>query len=110
MVGVLRDGYCVPYHHLPPVSQVPVELLSATLGTVRALALQEEVNKMLLKGAVEIVQHPGPDFYSRFFLFQKVMRGWRPVIDLSSLNTFMTITKFWMETVSSFLALVRRGD
>ena len=88
-VGVLGDGYRVPFHHLPPVSLVPMELSPSASGTVRALALQEEVNKMFLEGAVEQL---GPGFYSCLFLVEKVMGGWRPVIDLSSLNNFVTIT------------------
>ena len=103
MVGVLRDGYRVPFHHLPPVSLVPRELSSSAPGTDRVLALQEEVNKMLLKGAMELMEQPGPGFYSRFFLVEKVMRGWSPVIDLPSLNNFITITKFRMKTVASVL-------
>ena len=65
---------------------------------------------MLLKGAVEIIQQPGPGFYSCLFLVEKVKGGWRPVIDLSSLNNFVAITKFRIETVTSVLGLVCRGD
>ena len=101
-VGVPWDGYRVPIHHLPPVSWVPMELLSAALGTVCALSPQEEVNKML--------QQPGPCFYSRRFLLDKVTGGWRHVIDLSSFNNSVAITKFRIETVSSVLGSVRRGD
>ena len=31
-LGVLRDGYRVPFHHLPPVSLVPIELSSSAPG------------------------------------------------------------------------------
>ena len=110
MVGVLRHGYRLPFHHLPRVSLVPVELSSVAPGSVRALALQEEVSKMLMKGAVEMVPQPGPGFYSCLFLMLKVTGGWRPVIDLSSLNDFVTVTKFKIAMVSSVLASVRRGD
>ena len=109
-VRFLWDVYRVPFHHLPPVSQVPTELSSAAPGTVRALALQEEVNKMVPKGVVEIIQQLRPGFYSHLFLVEKMTRGWRPVIDLSSLNNFVTITKFRMEAISSVLASVCRGD
>ena len=33
-------------------------------GSVRVLTLQEEVSKMLLNGALELVNQPGPGFYS----------------------------------------------
>ena len=65
---------------------------------------------MLLKGAVELMEQPRPRFYSWLFLVEKVTGDWRPVIDLSSLNNFVTITKFKMETVSSVLGSVHRGD
>ena len=49
---------------------------------------------MLQKGALEPVDQPGPGFYSRLYLVEKVMGGWRPVIDLLALNGFVTLTSF----------------
>ena len=37
-------------------------------------------------------------FYSRLFLVPKPHQRWRPVIDLSRLNTFLLVEKFKMET------------
>ena len=65
---------------------------------------------MLSKGALEIVLDPGPGFYSRLFLVEKVTGGWRPAIDLSHLNGFVRLTPFKMETVASVLLSVREGD
>ena len=65
---------------------------------------------MLSKDALEIVLDPGPGFYSRLFLVEKVTGGWRPMIDLSHLNKFICQTPFKMETVSSVLLSVRKGD
>ena len=93
-VALLRDGYRVPFHHLPPVSLNPREL-------------QEEVSKMLLKGALETVDQPGPGFYSQLFLVEKVTGGWQPDIDLSALNGFVKLMKFQMETVISVLGSIR---
>ena len=36
--------------------------------------------------------------------------GWRPVIHLSSLNSFVTLTKFQMETVAFVLGYIRKRD
>ena len=102
-VAVLRDGYKMPFHHLPLVSLEPLELSSCSLGSVRALALWDEVSKMLQKGALEPVDQPGPGFYSWLFLVEKVTGAWRPVIDLSTLSDFVTLTKLKMETVASVL-------
>ena len=65
---------------------------------------------MLSKDALEIVLDPGPGFYSCLFLVEKVMGGWRPVIDLSHLNEFVLQTPFKMETVASVLLSVQEGD
>ena len=65
---------------------------------------------MLAKGALEIVPDPGHVFYSRLFLVEKATGGWRPVIDLSTLNTFIRQTPFKMETVASVLNAVQEND
>ena len=65
---------------------------------------------MISKGALERVPDPDPGFYSRLFLVEKASGGWRPVIDLSPFNEFVQQTPFKMETTSSVLLSVRRGD
>ena len=92
------------------MARVRRALSSCVPGSVSALALQEEVTKTFLKGAVEPVDQPGPGYYSWLFLVEKLTGGWRPVIDLSVLNGFIMLTKFWMETVASVLCSVCRGD
>ena len=59
---------------------------------------------------LEIVLEPDPGFYSRLFLVEKSSGGWRPVIDLSPLNQFVRQTQFRMETPSSVLLAVRKGE
>ena len=65
---------------------------------------------MILKGALERVPDPGPGFYSRLFLVENASGGWRSVINLSPFNEFVQQTSFKMETASSVLLSVRRGD
>ena len=103
MVSVLRDGYRVPFlDSLPPLARSPVSFPTYRVES-RSLALLQEIEKMLAKGALEIVFDPGPSFYSRLFLVEKEMKGWRPVIDLSPLNGFVRQTPFKMETAASVL-------
>ena len=81
---VLRDGYRVPFTDSPPpLSRTLVSFLTYLAGSPRAQALRQEVEGTLAKGALEIARDPGPGFYSRLFLVEKVYGGWRPVIDLS---------------------------
>ena len=106
---VLWLVYRVLFYDLPPVSRESGEFLSYAPGSLRALALREEVSKMLQKGTLEVVDQPGPGFYSRLFLVQKVTGDWRPIIDLSVLNMYVTMTLFKVETVVSVLGSIRKA-
>ena len=111
MVSVLRDGYRIPFQHqLPPLAYAPVLFPTYHFDSPKALALRQEVETMISKGALERVSNPGPGFYSRLFLVEKASGGWRPVIDLSLFNEFVQQTSFKMETASSVLLSMRKDD
>ena len=66
VVTVLRDGYRVPFMDSPPpLARIPVSFQTYRAGSPRAQALQQEVEAMLAKGALEIARDLGPGFYSR---------------------------------------------
>ena len=75
----------------------------------RGLALVAAVKDLLSKGAIKPAS-PGLGFYSRLFVTPKVTGGWRPVIDLSCLNSFIRLSHFRMETSQSVLQSIRSGD
>ena len=54
---ILHIGYLFPFHHPPPAAQELVEFVSYGLESFKAQALQEEVDKMLGKGAQLIVKN-----------------------------------------------------
>ena len=109
-VSVLRDGYRLPFKSPPPLTRTPILFPVYRPGSPQSLALHQEIEKMLAKGVLEIVPDPGPGFYSRLFLVEKATGSWRPVIDLSTLNTFIRQTPFKMETVASVLNAVQEND
>ena len=94
----------------PPLAYAPVPFPTYPFDSPKALALRQEVETMLSKGALERVSEPGPGFYSHLFLMEKASGGWRPVIDLSPFNEFVQQTPFKMETATSVLLSVRKGD
>ena len=49
-------------------------------------------------------------FYSGLFLVPKPHQRWRPVIDLSRLNTFLLIERFKMETPESIRTSLIPGE
>ena len=70
----------------------------------------EVTQALIAKGAVELALLPSLGFYSRLFVVWKTSGSWRPVIDLSTLNLFVDVSHFQMETIQSVLLSVRQGD
>ena len=110
VVQVLKEGYQIPFNSYPPLSAVPQEYPSYLGNKEKFLALESEVKEMLEKGAIEPVEDAIPGFYNRLFLVKKASGAWRPVLDVSRLNRYVTKTKFSMETTQSVLSSIRQGD
>ena len=61
--GRKLGGQCSAFwlsHYSPPVSREPINFPSYSLRTVTAQALQEKVDMILEKRALELVMNPGP--------------------------------------------------
>ena len=66
---------------------------------------------MLTKGAIERVYNPSsPGFYSRIFTIPKASGGFRPILDLATLNKFLKKIKFRMDSPQLIRKEVRQGD
>ena len=106
---VLREGYRILFSRGPPLSDQPLPMPSYSPSSIRGKALEKEFLDLLHKRAIE--QAPqSPGFYSRLFVVQKDSGAWRPIIDLSTLNTFIVSQHFHMETPQSVLRSIRQGD
>lgn len=108
VLTVLREGYRVPFSTTPPlIDNLQAESFRTT--TSKTTALQQEITQLQLKEAIEEArEHPG--FFSHIFLVPKGSGGFRPVIDLSSLNTYVVKTPFKMETPRTVMDAIREGD
>ena len=103
VVSVLRDGYYLPFSDdIPPLMSDPPHL-SYHESHPLFQELAQQIESLLLKQAIEEVHNPTPGFYSRLFLAPKKTGDWRPVIDLSLLNTYLISPHFRMETPASIL-------
>ena len=103
-------GYRIPFLSHPPLSPVPIPMPSYNPLSTKGVALEEVTLGLVSKGAVELAPLPSPGFYSRLFVVWKASGSWRPVIDLSTLNCFVDVSHFQMETIQSVLLSVRQGD
>ena len=74
-------------------------------------ALATCIQSLLSKNAIERVENvKSLRFYRRLFLVPKPHQRWRPVIDLSRLNTFLHVEKFKMETPESIRTSLIPGE
>ena len=80
-------------------------------GPSKDQALATCIQSLLSKNAIERVENvKSLGFYSRLFLVPKPHQRWRPVIDLSRLNTFLHVEKFKMETPESIRTSLIPGE
>ena len=108
VVEVLREGYKILFSRGPPLSDQPLPMLSYSPSSIRGKALEKEFQDLLKRAIEQAPQTPG--FYSRLFVVQKDSGAWRPIIDLSTLNTYIASQHFHMETPQSVLRSIRQGD
>ena len=104
----LLEGYSLPFSTLPPLTS-PI-FLASYQNPEKRRALHIAVKEMEMKGAIEVVRTPSPGFYSRLFLVPKARGTWRPIIDLSALNTHIQCPSFKMETNGSVLKALPKGQ
>ena len=78
-------------------------------SSIRGKVLEQEFQDLLHKQAIEPPPQ-APGFYSRLFVVQKDSGAWCPIIDLSTLNTYIASQRFHMETPQSILRSIRPGD
>ena len=73
----LRVGYRIPFDRPPPLSECPISLPAYSPHSIRGVALNQELQNLLWKGAVEPAPQ-SPGFYSRLFLVKKASGSWAP--------------------------------
>ena len=71
VVSVLREGYRIPFERQPPLTSIPLEFPSYRGNSEKQTILQEEVEDMLKKEAIEVVEPGHQGFYNRLFLVPK---------------------------------------
>ena len=74
-------------------------------------ALTSFIQSLMSKNAIERVENvKSLRFYSRLFLVSKPHQRWRPLLDLSRLNTFLHAERFKIETPESIRASLIPGE
>ena len=110
MLNIFTNGYVLPFLSKPNLVRFSL-ILSEYKARQKDQALATCIQSLVSKNAIERVENvKSLRFYSRLFLIPKPHQRWRPVIDLSRLNTFLHIEKFKLETPESIRTSLIPGE
>ena len=89
VVPILRAGYTLPFQFRPNLIRSPT-VIRKYVNPQRQSHLLEALYLLTNKNAVELVVNQNSlGFYNRLFLVPKPNNRWRPILELSTLNTFL---------------------
>ena len=110
VVTTLREGYTLPFRFRPHLTRSPT-VISNYHNPTKQSFLVEALHQLINKNAVEPVQNQNSlGFYNRLFLVPKPNNRWRPILDLSALNTFLNTESFKMETPETIRTSLQAGE
>ena len=102
VLDTVRHGYRLEFSSPPPrITVKRVTSMPAELEQQRAL--QEEIDQLLKKSAIQLVPASSILHSSSFFLTTKKSGQWRPILNLKPLNKFMKPRRFKMESLQAIL-------
>ena len=110
VVTTLREGYTLPFRFRPNLTRSPT-VISNYHNSAKQSFLLEALYQLINKNAVEPVENQNSlGVYNRLFLVPKPNNQWRPVLDLSTLNTFLNTESFKMETPETIRTSLQAGE
>ena len=100
--GMTIDFVDTPYQeNIPPNCAMSKEMEQAC---------DLEISELLTKHAIVPVLDSSAGFYSSIFFVPKKTGGFRPIINLKRLNSFVRYEHFKLESMESVRHLIRQGD
>ena len=110
VVNTLREGYTLPLRFRPHLKRSPTVISNYHNPTKQSFLL-EALYQLINKNAVKPVENQNSlGFYNRLFLVPKPNNRWRPILDLSTLNTFLNTGTFKMETPETIRTSLQAGE
>ena len=110
VVSVLRAGYTLPFKQRPLLTRFPL-VQSGYANPVKNRFLKEALLSLMNMLVVEkVVVRSSLAFYNRLFLVPKPNRKWRPILDLSQLNLYLSTNTFEMETPETIRLSLQTGE
>ena len=110
VVTALRQGYPLPFRFRPNLTRSPT-VISSYGNPHKNLNILEALYQLVNKNAVEPVENQNSlGFYNRPFLVPKPNNRCRPILDLSTLSTFLNTESFKMETQETIRTSLQAGE
>ena len=110
VVSLLRDSYSLPFRERPHLNCFPL-IMSKYASPSKSKALVEALFSLRQKQVVErLVVKSSLAFYNHLFLVPKPNGKWRPILDLSKLNLFLTTSTFKVETPEKIWLSLQQGE
>lgn len=109
VLQTVEKGYQIQFKKRPPRF---MGVLPSVVAPEQVLVMEQEVNTLLEKGAIEYVPPSDREtgFYSRYFIVPKKDGGLRPILDLRVLNESVMQLKFKMFTLRPIVPQIRSSD
>ena len=105
-----EGGLHAPFRFRPHLTRSPTVISNYHNPTKQSFLL-EALSQLINKNAVEPVDNPNSlGLYNRLFLVPKPNNRWRPILDLSTLNTFLNTGSFKMETPETIRTSLQVGE
>ena len=109
VVSILKEGYTLPFKQRPILTRFPV-VQSGYANPDKNMYLKEALVSLMRKLVVaKVVVKSSLAFYNRLFLVPKPNGKWRPILDLSQLNLFLSTGTFKMETQETIRLSLKTG-
>ena len=107
-ISQLLSGYVLPFITKPPLSFPSHRQISMT--TNQTQTLQDEISDLLQKWAIRPADPHSPGFYSQMFVVPKKDGGWRPIINLKILNSYLHTPHFKLESIQNLKDVLLQND
>ena len=108
VLSTVMLGYEIDFVSSPVQHSMPPDCI---MSREMHLICDSEVKALLDKGAIKEVSVNTTDgFISSMFAIHKKTGGWRPIINLKNLNSFIRYKHFKMEGIDCVKYLLQKGD
>lgn len=97
------QGYKIPFSISPPPRPI---LKEPCFSSAESNSYNAEIERLLQKGALEIVESSADQFLSSFFLIKKSSGGMRFILNLRNLNSYISPPHFKLEDWRTVIRLM----